>query len=51
MPSSEIWPLLIRKATQIKDPISELNYKECKTDPRKIEENQKEETKMMMIND
>jgi len=30
MPSKKVWSLLIRRATQIKDPISDLNPKESK---------------------
>jgi hypothetical protein len=40
MPSADIWPQLIKRATQIKDPISEINHKEMKTDHRNLKKDE-----------
>jgi len=42
MPSKEVMVKMIRRATQITDPISELNHKEWRTDMRNLEEGETE---------
>jgi len=50
MPTKKVFAKLIKRATQIKDVISEINPKEEKTDKRKIPEDKKnEDEKLHMI--
>jgi len=50
MPSKEVMVKMIRRATQIKDPISELNHKEWRTDMRNLEEGETETLTVQVIN-
>ena len=50
IPSKRVFKKLFKRATQIKDEISELNPKEMMNDPRKLKAGEEEEIRMCAVN-